>query len=398
MITLDDIAGYCTEKAIWTLLKDIAVHLQAHGPAMITAHDVTLVDDNIRIVGHPEPCDESQAVWHLGAMASYLSSGHHVFGGKGPAYQAKHSSAPLPVLRREHSALTPTVQDCLRPQPKQRISLHDIIQRADSALADAQPGHHPSETESSLPPSSSAPLPDPLKDAWPESFSRLAALLLIILSLSASPALLAQSRDHPSATTLSHPAPADPFLRRYVDIVLALKLPNRTPAHYQRAVDTLSSPRFPKLALLDDIGNDPAEFRGPAANPFRLSSVVVQAYERQQGVENSRGYYYDSRQRGIHYSMIEKCIAAKSTAHYSIRQHSGPQEIVIIPFVTNQSYQIHLFCRGQEIKGQLALKPDTYLLYAIPDVSTNDEISIVIENLSAVPLSFAILNYNARKK
>jgi hypothetical protein len=396
MITLDDIAGYCTEKTIWTLLKALATQLESQGPARIEAQDVTLGDDDITIVGKPTPCSEADAVWSLGALANYLSSGHPVFGGKGPAYQAAHPTVPLPVLRRDHSTLTPTVQDCLRHETDNRISLHEITQRADSALAKKETPIKPTGAPSAD--QAAAPLPDPLKEAWPEAFRHLATILLLILALTCSNSLQAQTHDQATGSKLTETAPQDAFLRRYVDIVFSLKLPNRSPADYRRAVDTIASPRFPKIALLDDIGDDPSEFRGAAANPFRLSSVVVQAYERQQGVENSRGYYYDSRQRGIHYSMIEKSISARSKARYSIREHSGRQEIVIIPFRPDQRYEVHIYCRGQEVKGLLGMKPDKYHHYTIASINADEEITIVIDNQSAAPLSFAILNYNARKK
>ena len=398
MITLDDIAGYCTEKTIWTLLKALAMRFESQGPVKIEAKDVTLGDDGIDLNGEPKPCTEAEAVWSLGALANHLSSGHPVFGGKGPAYQAAHPTVPLPVLRREHSTLTPTVQDCLRHETDKRISLHEIIQRADSALAKKEDAATIQQASAASTDRSTAPLPDPLKEAWPEAFRHLATLLLLIIALTCSHNLQAQTPDQSNGGKLTETAPKDAFLRRYVDIVFSLKQPNRSQADYRRVVDTLASPRYPKIALLDDIGTDPSEYRGATANPFRLSSVVVQAYERQQGVENSRGYYYDSRQRGIHYSMIEKSISARSKAQYSIREHSGRQEIVIIPFRPDQRYEIHIYCRGQEIKGQLAMKPDKYHHYTLTSVNTDEEITIVIDNQSASPLSFAILNYNARKK
>ncbi len=189
----------------------------------------------------------------------------------------------------------------------------------------------------------------------------------------------------------------DPFVQRYIDLVATLQSANGNKRVCQSAVDTLSSLRYPKIALLDDLGEDKNEYRGSNANPLKINSIVVQAWQRQQGFETSRGYYYDSRQRGIRHSMMEKSVAARATVHYSISEHSGRQELVVIPYSKNARYRVSVTCDGQTIPSKLVNGKISYWLFVIDKVTTSDVVKIEIENQSDKFESFVIINYNQRR-
>ena len=145
-LTLKSIAGYCIEEALWKFVIDIVAEIQEKGlvlagidPDMIVIEneDFHLVHkDNIMpsFCAPEEEHSEAAIVWALGALLCYASSGHLIFGGSGSLYQKKHPSVKLPVLQKKHNSLTPLVQHCLVYEPKNRISLNDMVIEAKNGL------------------------------------------------------------------------------------------------------------------------------------------------------------------------------------------------------------------------------------------------------------------------
>lgn len=145
-LTLKSIAGYCIEEALWKFIIDIVAEIQEKGlvlpgidPDMIIIEneDFHLVHkENIMssFCAPEEETSEAAMVWALGALLCYASSGHLIFGGSGSLYQRKHPSVKLPVLQKKHSSLTSLVQHCLEYDPKNRISLNEMVIEAKNGL------------------------------------------------------------------------------------------------------------------------------------------------------------------------------------------------------------------------------------------------------------------------
>lgn len=153
-MTLCSIAGYSYESALWKLLIDICdefLQEEMRGWLIVTPDSVYIEDNTFHIDGTlqdvmpefipPEgisEIDEAAVVWSIGAVACFVSSGHYIFGGRGGAYQKKHPKVDLPVLRKDHSALTPLVQRCLCYSPAQRISIKDLKLQALKGLEQSE--------------------------------------------------------------------------------------------------------------------------------------------------------------------------------------------------------------------------------------------------------------------
>lgn len=145
-LTLNSIAGYCIEEALWKFLADIASEileknsvLEGIDPNMVVVEneDFHLDGENNAIPSFCAPeqeASEAAMVWSLGALLCYASSGHLIFGGRGSLYQRKYPSVKLPVLQKKHSSLTPLVQHCLVYSPEKRISLSELVIEARSGL------------------------------------------------------------------------------------------------------------------------------------------------------------------------------------------------------------------------------------------------------------------------
>ena len=70
-----------------------------------------------------------------------------------------------------------------------------------------------------------------------------------------------------------------------------------------------SREQMPKITLMDDIGRVPSEARGKGCNPFMLNQVVTYVYSRQNTSMSSKGDYFNSTEKDIYYSAIEKTVS-----------------------------------------------------------------------------------------
>ena len=150
-ISLQQIAGFCPEEAIWKMLVDVSGILLKDGPRNVNwLHPISIVvDGDTFLVGEnnsgntefcaPEykeqqPLSEEQAVWTLGALIYYVSSRHIIFGGRGGEYQQKRPNVSLPALQKTHQALTPLMHQSLCYTAKDRISLQKFNEMAQRGL------------------------------------------------------------------------------------------------------------------------------------------------------------------------------------------------------------------------------------------------------------------------
>jgi len=142
-MTIKSVAGYCFESALWKILLDLSKDSEDRKDKdwqIVTPDNVWIEGEDFLVANNGlqvplkefyppegiENLDEAGMVWSLGALVCYASSGHCIFGGSGGAYQRCHPAVELPVLRKEHCALTPLVQKCLNYSPAKRIRLKDI--------------------------------------------------------------------------------------------------------------------------------------------------------------------------------------------------------------------------------------------------------------------------------
>lgn len=193
ILTLDSIAGYATEDALWQLLGDLCRMVRD----MVPTQFCELTPDRIVVDGkHFELAEQAQltieshrnkfqspellsatagqlfddeqkwqtTVWTIGALLYYCSSGRYVFGGRGGDYQRRHPEAALPSLRREHSALSEIVGACLKSDPVERITI-DQLEACCKTYVDAHKEEKAIET-----PVHKTVVDDRYEACWPEEF------------------------------------------------------------------------------------------------------------------------------------------------------------------------------------------------------------------------------------
>ena len=182
-LTVCSIAGYCSVTTLWKIILDLSSELldkkSEYNKVLISntveidGEDFHIADDNSKELvtefNPPERLEEfneAALVWSLGALVCYASSGHYVFGGRGGFYQAEHPDVELPVLRKDHSSITPLVQRCLCYSPNQRISLKELNDLALRGYEEAKTTRRIETQQANS--EDLAPSNEPLDYVWPE--------------------------------------------------------------------------------------------------------------------------------------------------------------------------------------------------------------------------------------
>ena len=189
-------------------------------------------------------------------------------------------------------------------------------------------------------------------------------------------------------------AQEDAHLKRMTDDLLQLRKQNVSSDALNKIVVGWSVSQKPKITLMDEIKRDITnEFRGKGANKFKMNQIVTHVYNRQNMGMVSKGDYFNSTEKDIYYSAIEKNIRGKSTATYTLTGHVGVQEFVFMSFNPKTKFSARV-C-GMVAKpivgksGTLSVK--------LPKVTKDKKIEFAITNESGSNESFIILNHNPQK-
>lgn len=150
----------------------------------------------------------------------------------------------------------------------------------------------------------------------------------------------------------------------------------------------------PKITMMDEIQRDKNnEYRGNGANKFKMNQMVTHVYGRQNIGIVSKGDYFNSTEKDVFYSAIEKNIKGKSTVEYSITGHVGIQEFVFMAYSPNTKFSASV--NGKPAKPIYGQKGALYI--KLPKVKKEDRIFLSITNESSTNESFVILNHNPQK-
>ncbi len=191
----------------------------------------------------------------------------------------------------------------------------------------------------------------------------------------------------PSAQEASH-------LSSLVKDVIALRKTKVSKTALNQTVLRWSEAGKPKITLMDEIGRAADEYRGAGANKFKMNQVVTFVYDRQNRGLVSKGEFFNSTEKGIFYSAIEKTVPRGKTVSYTLTSHLGPQEFAFIPFNPKARYSVAV--------NDKSSTPDNegIVLISLGRVALQDSITFSIslapDNV-AEQESFTILNYNPQK-
>lgn len=194
-------------------------------------------------------------------------------------------------------------------------------------------------------------------------------------------------------TAMVCPAQDDAHLRTLTEGVIQLRKAGASTKALNQKVIAWSAQGMPKITLMDEIARDRQnEYKGEGANRFRMNQIVIHVYHRQNTGMTSKGDYFNSTEKDIFYSAIEKTVKARSTATYTITGHAGKQEFAVVAFSPSTDFAVSV--------GRKTAKSTTRGVVTVKTakVSREDSITLTITNNSDRPESFVILNHNPQKQ
>ena len=195
-------------------------------------------------------------------------------------------------------------------------------------------------------------------------------------------------------TFFSSYAQENVHLKKLTDDIIAMRKAKASSDALNKAVIDWSASGSPKITLMDEIKRDPDnEYRGNGANKFKMNQVVTHVYNRQNTGMVSKGDYFNSTEKDVFYSVIEKTIKKGCTVTYTLANHIGVQEFIFLSY--NPKARFSAIVNGKPanpVPGKTGL-----LCIKLPRVRKEEKIAFSIFNESNSNESFVILNYNSQK-
>lgn len=184
----------------------------------------------------------------------------------------------------------------------------------------------------------------------------------------------------------------DAHLKMMTENVILLRESKSSINALNKVVINLSASGCPKMTLMDEIKRDEAnEYRGNKANKFKMNQLVANVYNRQNTGMSSKGDYFNSTEKDVFYSAIEKNVKKGCSVAYSLTGHVGQQEFVFVAFNPKTRFTA-------TVNGQAATaKGEGVQVIKLGKVKKEDVITLSISNESSENESFVILNHNPQK-
>lgn len=196
-------------------------------------------------------------------------------------------------------------------------------------------------------------------------------------------------------TCISGYAQEDAYLKKLTDGLLKIRKVGASSEALNETVINWSASGNPKITLMDEIKRDKNEYRGSGANRFKMNQVVTHVYNRQNTKMVSKGDYFNSTEKNVFYSAIEKTILKDCVVTYTLTGHVGEQEFVFMSFDPKTVFNVVIkinekeFGSGKSEDGVIHLK--------LQKVKKDDIISFTIKNGKNSNESYVILNHNPQK-
>lgn len=186
-------------------------------------------------------------------------------------------------------------------------------------------------------------------------------------------------------------AQEDENLKKMAGDLIAIRKAKASDKILNETVIKWSASGKPKITLMDEIQRDKEnEYRGNGVRKFKMNQMVTHVYRRQNTGMVSKGDYFNSTEKDVYYSAIEKTIKKGSTATYTLVGHVGEQEFVFVAFNPNTKFTATINGTSAKSKGGVAV-------VKLPKVRKGDLITFSITNDSGSNESFVILNHNPQK-
>lgn len=189
-------------------------------------------------------------------------------------------------------------------------------------------------------------------------------------------------------------AQEDENLKKMAGDLIAIRKAKASDKILNETVIKWSASGKPKITLMDEIQRDKDnEYRGNGVRKFKMNQMVTHVYRRQNTGMVSKGDYFNSTEKDVYYSAIEKTIKKKATVTYTLTGHVGVQEFVFMSFNPKTKFYVKINGNSaQSVPGREGMQQ-----IKLPKVRKGDIITFSITNDSGSNESFVILNHNPQK-
>ena len=389
-ISLNDIAGYATERMAWKMMLDLSEleegvsinNLIPHnifvvdGDFKLRKDNVLMSDSNCRAFSAPEcfagklQSPETSDVWTIGALAFYAITGVDVFEGKGGETQTKDTEIPRLSSVYVGSELSCLIRSCLNYLPENRPAKEFIRQQSQAALLrPAVPGNRLlSNTGKSYSRS--------LIKFWPEEMvTAIIACLFLLLPTD----ILAQV---PEFDKTSIPGEMVSLVLRCTELRSSQNV-----GKVSREMD-----RDMNWTMMDELSLDKSGecTTIDVVDMFGLNDLGFSILKRHGGITNAGGRFRDGRDPLYKFSFIEITVKQGKTVNYNIGGREGRQVFAIVPFEKDAKYQASI------PDGNSFSDDGVSYIQLKQGLKKYDTFKLTIKNLSGKNMAFVIINYNSR--
>ncbi len=393
-ITLQDLAGYVTERCVGQMLLCLAQHWK---PGLLSGVAPThvLVEEGGFVLekaegekaeteaflppevwhSHGGTIDaESAEVWTLGALAFYALLGLNVFEGKGGRTQT--AQTPIPLVGRQHCQLRlgELIRRCLSYVPAERPAMKDVVEVAQEVVS------HPTPRSKRLTNRVGRSYGASLVSFWPEEMMPLVLVLLLWLL--------------PVGMAAQSSIQVTQEMQELVKRCKALRLA-KNKAQVAREfendtqwtlMDELSVDRMGECTIRDKVDS------------FAVNNICFRIAKRKGGVTNMGGRFRSGLDPRYRYSLIEVPVKKGATVNYRITGRVGEQLLAVAAYEAAAEFEVNVTKDGKDFVGQKNQGNDGVVYLALKGkVLKGDTFVLSISNKSGKNMPFVIINYNSRK-
>ena len=389
-ITLSDIAGYATERAVWQMILDLSEICDSSKLNNIGSKAIIIAGSNFKLqntevsddtngrafsapeyFGNGTDKSKESGIWTLGALAFYAITGMNVFEGKGGETQTKDTEIPRLSSAHASRGLSDLIRRCLSYSPQERPTKEEIEQKAQSALS------QPVLPRKRLSSQAGKSYGSSLIEFWPEE---MMPVIIVFIFLFLGTSAFSQSKQSFDKTAI--PNEMASLVLRCID----LRSPQNT-GKVSKAMD-----RDMNWTMMDEL---PLDKNGECTikdvvDVFGLNDMGFSILKRHGGVTNAGGRFRDGRDPRYKYSFIEITVKQGKTVNYSISGREGEQIFAIVPYEKDVKFKASI------PHGELFEDNGICYIRLKQGIKKNDVFKLTIKNESGKNMAFALVNYNSR--
>lgn len=388
-ITLNDIAGYATEREVWQMMFDLSGLCDSGKFNDIGSKSIIITGCNFQLQNAEIPDNTSgrafsapetftkgtesfaaSVIWTIGALAFYAITGTDVFEGKGGETQTKDTEIPRLSSAHASRELSALIRRCLSFIPADRPTKEEIRELAQAALS------QPVAPRKRLSDLTGKTYGSSLVKFWPEE---MISVIIVCLFLLLPTGIFAQVSKFDKAALPNEMAS---LVLRCIDL--------RSPQNVGKVSKALE--RDMNWTMMDEL---PLNKKGECTTKdmvdmFGINDMGFSILKRHSGVTNAGGRFRDGRDPRYKFSFIEITVKRGKTVNYEISGREGEQIFAIVPFEKNAKYKASI-PHGKSITDE-----GVCYIQLKQGLKKDDTFKLYIKNDSGKNMAFVIINYNSR--